>query len=142
MKTIQKIITNRAEETRKTAMDFAKKITRGTIIGLIGELGAGKTIFTKGIAQGLGIKDTITSPSFTILNIYHTSNMDLFHFDLYRLSSIEELENIGYEEYFYSNGVTVIEWSEKCIDILPKKSYLIYFKHLNKNKREIKICQK
>jgi len=137
MKTIQKIITNRAEETRKTAMDFAKKITRGTIIGLIGELGTGKTIFTKGIAQGLGIKDTITSPSFTILNIYHTSNMDLFHFDLYRLSSIEELENIGYEEYFYSNGVTVIEWSEKCIDILPKKSYLIYFKHLNKIKMDI-----
>ncbi len=142
MKTIKKIKTNKVEETIKVAADFAKKLAPGTIVGLIGELGAGKTIFTKGLARALKIKDMITSPSYTIFNIYQTPKIALFHFDLYRLNSIEELENIGYEEYFYGKGISVIEWAEKCIEILPKKSYLIYFKHVDKNTREIQICRK
>lgn len=139
---IKKIITNQAEETKRAAKNFTKNLTNGTIIGLIGELGSGKTIFAQGIAEGLKIKGPITSPSFPIINIYQTTKMNLFHFDLYRINSIEELENIGYEEYFYGNGITVIEWADKCLEILPENSYLVYFKYLDKKKREIKIYKK
>ncbi len=142
MKRIKKLITNAPEETKKIARDFAKNLCGGTITGLIGELGSGKTIFTQGIAKGLKIKEPVTSPSFTTLNIYEAPRINLFHFDLYRIDSIKDLENIGYEEYFFSDHITVIEWAEKCIDILPENSYLIYFKYLNEIKREITICQK
>ncbi len=142
MKIIKKLITNTPEETKKAAKDFAKNLCGGTIVGLIGPLGSGKTIFTQGIAKGLKIKEPVTSPSFTILNIYEAPRINLFHFDLYRIDSIQDLENIGYEEYFFSGHITIIEWAEKCIDILPKNSYLLYFKYLNEKEREITICQK
>ena len=142
MKRIKKLITNTPEETKKVAGDFAKNLCGGTIVGLIGPLGSGKTIFTQGIAKGLKIKEPVTSPSFTILNIYEAPRINLFHFDLYRIDSIQDLENIGYEEYFFSGHITIIEWAEKCIDILPKNSYLLYFKYLNEKEREITICQK
>ena len=142
MKTIKKIKTHYTRETIKLAKIFTEQLQPGNIIGLIGELGTGKTQFTKGIALGLGIKIPVNSPSYTIINIYNETPIPLFHFDLYRLSSIEELENIGYEEYFYSNGITIIEWADKCLELLPDNSYIIYFKHIEKNIREITICQK
>ncbi len=140
-KVIDKVITENEEDTKKFAALFAKKLKEGDIIGLIGELGTGKTVFTKGIAYSLNIKEPVTSPSFNLVNVYNDGDIDLFHFDLYRLNSIEELENIGYEEYFYSNGITVIEWADKCIDILNENCYLIYLKYIKKDKREIKVCQ-
>lgn len=142
MKKIKTIITGKPDETKKIALYLSRDLEHGSIIGLIGELGSGKTVFVQGLAGGLKITEPITSPSFSIINIYQTHGMDLFHFDLYRLNSRQELDNIGYEEYFYGNGITVIEWADKCLDILPENCYLIYFKYLNENKREITICKK
>jgi len=141
MEILKKIITNSPDCTRKEAQKMAKKLKPGDIVGLIGDLGSGKTVFTKGLAEGLHIKEIITSPTFAILNIYN-GDIDLYHFDIYRLHSREDLENIGYEEYFYGKGITVIEWADKCLDILPEICYLVYLKFLNENQREIKICRK
>ncbi|MBU1078377.1 MAG: tRNA (adenosine(37)-N6)-threonylcarbamoyltransferase complex ATPase subunit type 1 TsaE [Spirochaetes bacterium] len=141
---IKNVITNSDAETRKVAHWFISKFKfkKGMIIGLIGDLGSGKTAFTKGIAEGMRLKGLVTSPSFNILNIYQRGGKKLFHFDLYRLNSIEELENIGYEEYFYNKGITVIEWADKCMDILTEDCYLIYFKYQGEKRREITICRK
>ncbi len=141
-KIIKQITTNSELETKKLARTFARKLKKGDIVGLIGELGSGKTIFTKGIADGMGIKELVTSPSFSILNIYQSKHAKLFHFDLYRLNSKEEFENIGYEEYFEGEGISIIEWADKCMDVLPLQCYLINFDYINKNKRRIAITQK
>ena len=96
----------------------------------------------KCIAEALKIDEYLTSPSFTILNEYDANGIKLYHFDLYRLNTIEDLENIGYEEYFFGQGISIIEWAEKCEELLPQGSFLIYFKYLAQNKREIKIYKK
>ncbi len=133
-------ISKNREHTIKLAKTFSKQLKQGSSIGLIGELGSGKTVFVKGLAKGLGIKENVTSPTFTLLQIY-AGKIPLYHFDLYRLNSKNELEDIGYEEYLYNNKIVVIEWAEKFIDLFPKKGYLIYFKYINKNQREIKITK-
>lgn len=139
-KMIKKVITKSDNETRKLASTFISKIKPGTIIGLIGDLGSGKTVFVKGAAKALGIKDLITSPTFNIVQIY-LNKKKLYHFDLYRLNCIEDLENIGYEDYFNKDGIIFIEWADKFLEIIPKNNYLIYFQYLDKNKREIKIIK-
>ncbi len=134
------IISTKVVHTLNTAKQFSHLLHPGDIIGLIGDLGSGKTIFVKGIAQGLGIEEPVTSPTFSILQIY-TGKYKLYHFDLYRLNSKSELMEIGYEEYFFAKGIVVIEWAEKFLDFLPKNSYLIYMKYMDQKKREIKITQ-
>ena len=87
---------------------------------LTGELGVGKTVFTKGLAAGLGIEEPVSSPTFTIVQIYEGGRLPFYHFDVYRIGDVEEMEEIGYEDYVYGNGVSLIEWADLIADILPE----------------------
>ena len=107
------------EETRKIGYELGEKAAKGEIYCLQGDLGVGKTVFTKGFAQGLNITEHITSPTFTIVNEYHSGRIPFYHFDVYRIGDVEEMFVIGYEEYFYGDGVCLIEWAELITDILP-----------------------
>ena len=107
------------EETRKIGYELGEKAAKGEIYCLQGDLGVGKTVFTKGFAQGLNITEHITSPTFTIVNEYHSGRIPFYHFDVYRIRDVEEMFEIGYEEYFYGHGVCLIEWAELITDILP-----------------------
>ena len=114
-------ISNSYEET----LDFAANLgfSEGSVICLYGDLGAGKTAFVQGLAKGLGVEEYITSPTFTIVNVYESGKMPLYHFDMYRLADSDEAYEIGYEEYIYGNGISVIEWPENIADILPENRY-------------------
>lgn len=142
-----KYVTDSPEKTLKLGYKFGKTLKPGSLVALTGELGTGKTTFTKGIAKALGVKEYryVNSPSFIIVKEYNASGkkskkIPLYHFDLYRLESGEALEGIGYEEYFYSDGVSVVEWADRAADVLPDKHIRVNFKHLGRNKREIKIA--
>ena len=105
-------------QTEAIGAQLAQKLTPGTVIAFTGDLGAGKTAFTRGLAQGLGIPDRVTSPTFTIVNEYEGGRLPLFHFDMYRLESSDELFDIGWEDYLRRGGVCAVEWSEKVSDAL------------------------
>lgn len=124
MKSELQLTTKNEAETLIIGEAIGKSLKSGDIVALIGELGAGKTVLTKGIAKGLGIKDEPNSPTFVILNIYE-AEIPLYHFDLYRISNIEELEGVGYKDYFFGDGVKVIEWADKIIDVLPQDTVII-----------------
>lgn len=111
-------ITRGESETEELGEKLGRSIPPGTVIAFTGDLGAGKTAFTRGLARGLGIGGPITSPTFTIVNEYGGGRLPLFHFDLYRLSSSDELFDIGWEDYLRRNGVCAVEWSEKASDAL------------------------
>lgn len=98
---------------------LAEKLKPGAVVALEGDLGTGKTTLTKAIAKGLGIEDHITSPTFTIIQEYHEGRLPLYHFDVYRLDEEEEFHELGYEEYFYGDGVCVVEWADKVREFLP-----------------------
>jgi len=105
----------------------------GQVYCLDGELGVGKTVFTKGFARGLHIHEHVTSPTFTILNIYESGRLDFYHFDVYRISDAYELEEIGYEDYFYGQGVTMVEWASRIEELIPKNArYITIKKDLSK----------
>ncbi len=116
---------NSAEETFKLGEEFAKVANPGTVIALIGDLGVGKTVFTKGIAKGLGITDSITSPTFTILESYDTGRMPLHHFDVYRIGDVEEMEEVGFDDCVYSDGITIVEWAGIIEEIIPKGTFVV-----------------
>lgn len=113
-------------ESRSAADTFAygkslgEKAVPGEIYTLVGDLGVGKTVFTQGFAAGLGIAEPVNSPTFTILQSYEEGRLPLYHFDVYRIGDVEEMEEIGYEESFYGDGVCLIEWAELIFEILPK----------------------
>ena len=111
-------ITNSAEETEALGARLGERLEPGAVIAFTGDLGAGKTAFTRGLAQGLGIVDRVTSPTFTIVNEYEGGRLPLFHFDMYRLGSSDELFDIGWEEYLARGGVCAVEWSENVADAL------------------------
>jgi len=113
------------DETRKFGISLAVSLKAGDVIGLVGELGTGKTALTKYIACGLSADDDVTSPTFTIINEYRSGRLPLYHFDVYRLSSEEEMHELGYEEYFYGDGVTVVEWADKVAGLIPEGSTVI-----------------
>ena len=117
-----KYISNSYEDTQKIAAEFAKTLTVGDVLCMYGDLGVGKTAFVQGLAKGLGICEHITSPTFTIVNEY-SGRLPLYHFDVYRIADSDEMYEIGYEEYVYGNGVSVIEWPQLINDILPEKRY-------------------
>lgn len=117
-----KYISNSYEETQKIAADFAKTLKEGDVLCMYGDLGVGKTAFVQGLAKGLEIDDPITSPTFTIVNEY-SGTLPLYHFDVYRIADSDEMYEIGYEEYVYGDGVSVIEWPQLIDDILPEKRY-------------------
>lgn len=119
--------TDSPQETMRLAADFSNMLRPGDVLSLTGELGAGKTCFVKGLAEGLGVKVTVTSPTFALLKTYH-GRIDLHHLDLYRLDKTEELLDIGIEDYLPGDGVTVIEWGEKAASILPDDVLIIDFK--------------
>ena len=106
------ITTYSADETQALGIKLAKRLQPGDVIAYFGDLGAGKTALTRGIAQGLGITDIVTSPTYTIVNEYLTGRLPLFHFDMYRLGSSDELFDIGWEDYLARGGVCAVEWSE------------------------------
>jgi tRNA threonylcarbamoyladenosine biosynthesis protein TsaE len=131
-------VTSSPEETKALGQKIGKKLSPGDVVALLGELGSGKTCLVQGICQGLQIDDFATSPSFVIINEYK-GKYPVYHFDLYRLQKEEELINLGYEEYFYSQGVCLIEWAEKAKNLLPEKRIEIELKIVSENQREIKI---
>ena len=131
------------EETQKIASDFAKQLKPGDVITLDGDLGAGKTAFTGGLAKGLGISGYVTSPTFTIVNEYQMGSMPLFHFDVYRIESMDDLYDIGWEDYIMQGGVCVIEWADIIRDGLDLPYYEIRITKLDsEDTRQISIIHK
>ena len=116
-----KIIETYGEDaTREVGRQMAKLVSEGSVLTLNGDLGVGKTVFTQGFAQGLEITEAVNSPTFTIVQVYEEGRIPFYHFDVYRIGDIEEMEEIGYEDYFYGNGVCLIEWAELIREILPE----------------------
>ena len=105
-------VTNSPRETEDTGAALAERLEPGTVVAFTGDLGAGKTAFVRGLARGLGIRERVTSPTFTIVNEYEGGRLPLFHFDMYRLGSADELFDIGWEDYLARGGVCAVEWSE------------------------------
>ena len=135
-----KFISNSVEETIQIGVKLARKLKKGDVIALIGDLGSGKTILTKGIAEGLGVKNPryVNSPTFVIIKEYK-GKLPLYHFDLYRLSRSTLLDAESYDEYFYDDGVTVIEWADKIRTLLPEKRIEVRLKAAGEEKRRIDV---
>jgi len=137
-----KTISNNVEDTIKIGERLAGKLKRGDCVALIGDLGSGKTVLTKGIAKGLGVKNPryVNSPTFVIIKEYK-GRLPLYHFDLYRLNESSIIDEENFEEYFYGNGVCVIEWADKIIRILPKKYIKVNLKAAGEDRRRITIAR-
>lgn len=116
----RKIKTNSAEETFALGEQIGRQAKPGDVYTLTGDLGVGKTVFTQGLAKGLGIEESINSPTFTIVQIYEEGRLPLYHFDVYRIGDVEEMEEIGFEDYVYGQGVSLIEWANLIEEILPE----------------------
>ena len=128
------IITNSFEETIKVAYDYAKTLKGGDVVILDGDMGAGKTVFAKGVALALGIEDEITSPTYAYMNDYYGK---LYHYDCYRLSSGEDAEALGFTDYFYLKGICLIEWAQNIADVLPKDLKRVKIEKIDQNVRKI-----
>lgn len=109
------------EDTAKLGIELGKAALPGDVYTLIGDLGVGKTVLTQGIAKGLEITEPVNSPTFTIVQVYDSGRMPFYHFDVYRIGDIEEMDEIGYEDYFYGEGLSMIEWANLIEEILPEK---------------------
>ena len=127
-------------ETKNIAAEFARKLIPGSIVALEGDLGAGKTVFVKGVADTLGYSGDVTSPTFTLINIYETrTQTDIYHMDFYRLNNLREILDIGVEEYFYGDNICLVEWACKMGDEFPVDSFRVTIKMFGDEKREITI---
>jgi len=136
------VTTNSAEETRDFGTKFSGKLRSGDVIALYGDLGSGKTQMVKGICKGLGVTETVNSPTFIIVNEYSSPNFSsIYHFDLYRMKSMDEILEMGFADYLNSNSIVLIEWPEKVENILPSKSIKIHLSHTdeNENSRWIRL---
>ena len=121
------------EDTLKAGETIGKNAKPGQIYTLSGDLGVGKTVFTKGVAKGLGIKEPVNSPTFTIVQVYDEGRLPLYHFDVYRIGDIEEMDEVGFEEYVMGDGVSLIEWANLIEEILPEnRTEVIIEKDLEK----------
>lgn len=109
------------QETLKLGERMAKKAKAGQVYTLIGDLGVGKTVFTQGIAQGLEIKEPICSPTFTIVQEYHSGTMPFYHFDVYRIGDVGEMDEIGFDDYIFGEGLSLIEWANRIEELLPEE---------------------
>ncbi|MDR1572695.1 MAG: tRNA (adenosine(37)-N6)-threonylcarbamoyltransferase complex ATPase subunit type 1 TsaE [Clostridiales Family XIII bacterium] len=115
---MKRILRNESE-TRAFGLELAGEAAPGTVIALCGDFGVGKTTLTKAIAEGLGVTETVTSPTFVTIKEYTSGRLPLYHFDVYRIGDAEEMYALGFEEYFYGNGVTVVEWANRVKELLP-----------------------
>ena len=131
-------VTHGPEQTEALGRELALKLKPGDVIAFFGDLGAGKTAFTRGLAQGLGISEPVTSPTYTIVNEYLSGRMPLFHFDMYRLGSSDELFDIGWEDYLTRGGVCAVEWSENVEDAL-EDAIRVCICRLGDQEREVTI---
>lgn len=120
MEQIQIIESFSPEETLELGRKMGREAKPGDVYTLIGDLGVGKTVFTQGIAEGLEIEESICSPTFTIVQVYEEGRMPFYHFDVYRIGDIEEMDEIGYEDYFYGEGLCMIEWANLIEEIIPE----------------------
>lgn len=127
-------------ETVGFGIELGQNAKPGTVIALTGDLGAGKTTLTKSIAKGLGIEDVITSPTFTIVKEYETGRLPLYHFDVYRIGDIDEMYELGYEEYFFGQGVCVVEWADLIDEIMPEDTLRINIEYGEKEGERIYKC--
>lgn len=134
------VYTNSVTETEAAGEALAKSLTPGSVVALFGDLGAGKTAFVRGLARGLESKDRVTSPTFTIVNEY-SGRLELFHFDMYRLGSAEELFDIGWEDYLARCGVCVVEWSENVSDAFDGSELRVTVEKISDRERKITIHQ-
>ncbi len=117
--------TNSEQETFAFGRSLGEAAVPGQVYALEGDLGVGKTVLTKGLAAGLGVKEAVCSPTFTIVQIYEEGRLPLYHFDVYRIGDIEEMEEIGYEDYFYGEGVCLVEWANLITELLPPQTIRI-----------------
>ncbi len=131
--------TRSPEETELTGQTLSKNLSAGAVVALFGELGAGKTAFVRGLARGLGIAERVTSPTFTIVNEYTSGRLPLFHFDMYRLKSADELFDIGWEDYLARGGVCVVEWSENVQDVFDGTETRITIEKTSDTDRKITL---
>lgn len=120
-KNIREFETYSYEETFELGKKLGSECKAGDVFTLIGDLGVGKTVFTQGFAKGLGIEDSVNSPTFTILQIYDEGRIPLYHFDVYRIGDVSEMDEIGFEEYVFGQGVSLIEWANLIEEILPSE---------------------
>ena len=127
-------ISRSAEDTLNFAKEYAATLNKGDVVLLNGDMGAGKTVFAKGVALGLGIEDEVTSPTYAYMNDYYGK---LYHYDCYRLKSGAQAEGLGLTDYFYGDGVCLIEWSENIADAIPEKTRTVSIKKIDENTREI-----
>ena len=109
------------EETFRIGEEIGQKACPGDVYTLIGDLGVGKTLFTQGVAKGLEIEEAISSPTFTIVQVYEEGRLPFYHFDVYRIGDVDEMDEVGYEDYVYGDGVSMIEWADLIEEILPEK---------------------
>ncbi|MBU4310438.1 tRNA (adenosine(37)-N6)-threonylcarbamoyltransferase complex ATPase subunit type 1 TsaE [bacterium] len=137
------IETKSATETINLGKRIGKLLQAGDVVALIGRLGSGKTTLTQGLARGLGVKrkDYVTSPSFTLIK-EHKGRIPIYHIDLYRIDNIKEIFNLGYEEYFYGEGVAIIEWADKIRKLLPREVLIINLEIIGENRRKIELVPK
>lgn len=131
-------VTHSPAETERLGEKLAEKLTPGAVLAYRGELGAGKTAFTRGLARGLGYTDPVTSPTYTIVNEYLGGRLPLFHFDMYRLSSAEDLWDIGWEDYLDRGGVCAVEWSENVAEALPD-AIIVTIRKVDDTTRQITV---
>lgn len=141
-------IVNSLNETRNFSKEFAKEVKNGDVILLNGEIGAGKTTFTKFLLENLGVKSIVSSPTFTLLNEY-TGIFPVYHFDMYRITNSEELYELGFEDYlnsknspFVKTGLTIVEWGENVKEILPKEAIIVNIEKIDENSRKFEIIRK
>lgn len=133
------ILSDSPDKTKQIGEELGRCLKKNDVVALFGELGSGKTCFTQGLMKGLGVKDSkVTSPSFVLINEY-SGRLPVYHFDIYRLNNTREVIDLGYEEYFYGDGVTIIEWADKIEELLPKDCIRVYLKIVGENEREIDV---
>lgn len=131
---------NDEEESKKFGFELGRNAAAGQVIALAGDLGTGKTTLTKAIARGLGITETVNSPTFTIVKEYYSGRIPLYHFDVYRIGDPDELFNIGADEYFDGSGLCVVEWADMVQEELPEDSLYIYIEYGEKEGERIYKC--
>ena len=127
--TVKKTInSNSPEETFELGVQIGKNASPGEVYALLGDLGVGKTVLIQGVAKGLGINGPVNSPTFTIVQVYDEGRLPFYHFDVYRIGDVEEMDEIGYEDYFYGDGVSFVEWANLIDEIMPQNTVWIEIK--------------